>query len=89
MRKVIFIVCWLTCFSCGQSNSEFGMLGFSKPEAPHIGKVTPAKYKDVAFRLDTLFTKMVGCNGFNGAVIVAKDAEVIYQKCFGYADKKK
>lgn len=88
MRKVIFIVCWLTCFSCGQSNSEFGMLGFSKPEAPHIGKVTPAKYKDVAFRLDTLFTKMVGCNGFNGAVIVAKDAEVIYQKCFGYADKK-
>jgi CubicO group peptidase (beta-lactamase class C family) len=64
------------------------MLGFSKPEAPHIGKVTPAKYKDVAFRLDTLFTNMVGCNGFNGAVIVAKDAEVIYQKCFGYADKK-
>ncbi len=88
MRKVIFIVCWLTCFSCGQSNSEFGMLGFSKPEAPHIGKISPAKYRDVAFRLDTLFTKMVGCNGFNGAVIVAKDAEVIYQKCFGYADKK-
>lgn len=88
MRKIIFIVCWLTCFSCGQSNSEFGMLGFTKPEAPHIGKVSPAKYKDVAFRLDTLFTKMVGVNGFNGSVIVAKDAEVIYQKSFGYADKK-
>lgn len=88
MRKLLLISFSLICFSCGQSNSEFGMLGFSKPEAPHIGKVTPAKYKDVAFRLDTLFTNMVGCNGFNGAVIVAKDAEVIYQKCFGYADKK-
>jgi CubicO group peptidase (beta-lactamase class C family) len=64
------------------------MLGFARPEAPLIGEVIPAKYKDVAFRLDTLFTKMVGLNGFNGSVIVAKDAEVIYQKAFGFADKK-
>lgn len=88
MRKLVFILCWLTCFSCGPSNSEFGLLGFTKPEAPHIGKVTPAKYRDVAYRLDTLFAKLVKYNGFNGAVIVAKDADVIYQKCFGYADKK-
>lgn len=88
MRKLFFIFFCLICFSCGQSNSEYGRLGFTKPEAPHIGKISPAKYRDIAFRLDTLFTKMVGCNGFNGSVIVAKDAEVIYQKCFGYADKK-
>ena len=88
MRKIVFIVCWLTCFSCGPSTTEYGLLGFTKPEAPHIGKITPAKYKDVAFRLDTLFAKMVKQNGFNGSVIIAKDAEIIYQKTFGYADKK-
>ncbi len=65
------------------------MLGFSRPEAPRIGKITPAKYRDIAFRLDTLFTKMAGSRGFNGSVIVAKDAEVIYQKAFGFADKEK
>lgn len=86
MRKVIFIICWLTCFSCGQSNSEFGGMGFMKPGAPAVIKRT-SKYKDIAFRLDTLFAKM-SSNGFNGAVIVAKDGEVIYQKAFGYADKK-
>lgn len=89
MRNLLLISFSLICFSCGQSNSEFGMLGFSRPEAPLIGKITPAKYKDVAFRLDTLFAKMAELNGFNGSVIVAKDAEVIYQKAFGFADKEK
>lgn len=88
MRKIIFFILWLTCFSCGQSNSEYGMLRFSKREAPHIGKITPAKYRDIAYRLDTLFEKMVDYNGFNGSVIVAKDADIIYQRSFGYADKK-
>lgn len=89
MRNLFFITFCLICFSCGQSTSEFGMLGFSRPEAPRIGKITPAKYRDIAFRLDTLFTKMAGSRGFNGSVIVAKDAEVIYQKAFGFADKEK
>ena len=86
MRKLLFISFCLTCFSCGQSNSEFGGLGFLKPEAPAVSKRT-SKYKEMAFRLDTLFAKMSLC-GFNGAVIVAKDAEVIFQKSFGLADKK-
>lgn len=89
MRNLFLISFSLICFSCGQSNSEFGMSGFARPEAPLIGEVVPAKYKDVAFRLDTLFSKIVGLNGFNGSVIVAKDAEVIYQKAFGFADKEK
>jgi CubicO group peptidase (beta-lactamase class C family) len=88
MRNLFFITFCLICISCGPSNSEFGILGFSKPEAPHIGKISPAKYRDIAFRLDTLFATMAGKNGFNGAVIVAKDAEIIYQKAFGFADKK-
>ncbi len=86
MRKLLLISFSLICFSCGQSNSEFGGMGFVKPEAPAVIKRT-SKYKDIAFRLDTLFSKM-SSNGFNGAVIVAKDGEVIYQKAFGYADKK-
>ncbi|HWY12558.1 MAG TPA: serine hydrolase domain-containing protein [Bacteroidia bacterium] len=86
MHKLLLISFSLICFSCGQSNSEFGGMGFMKPEAPAVIKRT-SKYKDIAFRLDTLFSKM-SASGFNGAVIVAKDGEVIYQKAFGYADKK-
>ena len=86
MRNFLLISFSLICFSCGQSNSEFGGMGFMKPEAPAVIKRT-SKYKDIAFRLDTLFAKM-SASGFNGAVIVAKDGEIIYQKAFGYADKK-
>ncbi len=86
MRNFLLISFSLICFSCGQSNSEFGGMGFMKPEAPAVIKRT-SKYKDIAFRLDTLLAKM-SASGFNGAVIVAKDGEIIYQKAFGYADKK-
>lgn len=88
MRKLFFIVFCLICFSCGQSNSENGMIAFAKPEPPVIGKIPFSKYRDIAYRLDTLFEQMAVHNGFNGSVIVAKDAEVIYQKSFGYADKR-
>ena len=64
------------------------MIAFAKPEPPVIGKIPFSKYRDIAYRLDTLFEQMAVHNGFNGSVIVAKDAEVIYQKSFGYADKR-
>jgi len=87
MRKTIFIIFWLSCLSCGQSNSEFGILGFKKPDAPKIIEKATAKYRDIAYRLDTVFAKMA-TYGFNGSVIVSKNAEIIYRKSFGYADKE-
>jgi CubicO group peptidase (beta-lactamase class C family) len=89
MRRFVFIVFWLTCLSCGQSNSDLGFLRFKRPDAPKIAEKANAKYRDIAYRLDTLFSRLVGFNGFNGAVIVCKDAEVIYRRAFGFADKEK
>lgn len=88
MRKLIFLILWLSCLSCGQSNSDLGFLRFKRPDAPKIVEKANVKYRDIAYRLDTLFSRLVGFNGFNGAVIVCKDAEVIYRKAFGFADKE-
>lgn len=88
MRKLILITLCLTCFSCGQSNSGNGEYNFPKPEAPAIEKKVNSKYKDVSNRLDTLFSRMAMYNNFNGAVIVSKNGEVIYQKAFGISDKQ-
>ncbi len=88
MRQLIFIFLWLTCFSCGQSNSGLSEYNFPRPEAPNVSKKTSEKYKDLSYRLDTMFLKMVKYSGFNGAIIVSKNGEVVYQKAFGIADKE-
>jgi CubicO group peptidase (beta-lactamase class C family) len=88
MKRIAFIFFWLTCLSCGQSNEGFSGYDFARPEAPKVAKKVSAKYKVQAQRLDSLFTQMSTFNNFNGSVIVSKDGEVVYQKAFGYADKK-
>lgn len=88
IKRIAFIFFWLTCLSCGQSNEGFSGYNFAKPEAPKVSKKVASKYKAQALRLDSLFTQMSTFNNFNGSVIVSKDGEVVYQKAFGYADKK-
>lgn len=88
MKKLILISFCLTCFSCGQSSSGSGEYNFSKPDAPAVKNNVNSRYKDVADRLDTLFSKMANYNNFNGAVIVSKNGEIIYQKAFGISDKE-
>lgn len=61
----------------------------AKSEKPEITKPSDSsKYAAEAYRLDTLFAKMYAANQINGNVLVAKKGEVIYQKCFGFADKE-
>ncbi|MGZ4037774.1 MAG: serine hydrolase domain-containing protein, partial [Bacteroidia bacterium] len=87
MRKFIFVLLWFSCMSCGQSSSGRGY-NFDKPDAPVTKNKIPSKYRDLAYRLDTMFSKMAVGKNFNGAVIVSKNGEVVYQKAFGYADKE-
>jgi CubicO group peptidase (beta-lactamase class C family) len=86
IKRIAFVIFWLTCLSCGQSSSAKGY-NFPRPGAPNIRYISE-KFKGLAYRLDTLFCKMADCNSFNGSVIVSKNGEVIYQKAFGYADKE-
>lgn len=87
MRTLIFLIFWLTCMSCGQSNSDLGYY-FRRPAAPVTKSKIPSKYRDLSFRLDTMFSKMALSKSFNGSVIVSKNGEVIYHKAFGVADKE-
>lgn len=58
-------------------------------QKPHITKPADSgKYAHEMYRLDTLFAKLYAANLINGNVLVAKKGEVIYQKCFGFADKE-
>lgn len=87
IRKIVFIVCWLTCLSCGEFNSE-NSGRYKKAEAPDVTEKTTVKQAAVCYRIDTLFNSMVNTLGFNGSVIVAQNGEVIYRKSFGWLDKK-
>lgn len=86
MKKITFIFLWFICLSCGESDD--GKDKLKKPEKPVVENNVPEKYKEVSYRLDTLFNNMKTYLGFNGSVIVAKGGEIIYQKSFGIADKK-
>ncbi len=88
IKRIAFIFFWLTCLSCGQSTEGFSGYHFAKPEAPKVSKKVASKYKAQALRLDSLFTELSTFSHFNGSVIVSKDGEVVYQKAFGFADKK-
>lgn len=89
MKRISLIILWLSCLSCGQSNSGYNLFSLVIPSPPEVTTKVNAKYQDAVFRLDTFFNKLVSLKAFNGSVIVAKDGEVIYQKAFGIADKEK
>lgn len=58
-----------------------------KPEYHSL--IDSTKYKDVIFRLDTLFSKLYNSGQLNANVLVVKGNDVIYKKSFGYADIQK
>jgi CubicO group peptidase (beta-lactamase class C family) len=89
MKRIALIILWLSCLSCGQSNSGYSLYNLVIPDAPKVVKEVNEKYKDAVYRLDTFFNKLVSLKAFNGSVIVAKEGEVIYQKAFGIADKER
>ena len=88
MRLFALILFWLTCLSCGQSNSGAKLFSLVFPGVPEVKNTVSAKYQDAVYRIDTFFNKLVSSKAFNGSVVVAKEGEVIYRKSFGIADKE-
>lgn len=88
MKRLVFIIFWLTCLSCGQSSSGAKLFALVLPGVPEVKNEVNAKYQEAVFRLDTFFNKLVSLRAFNGSVVVAKEGEVIYKKAFGIADKE-
>jgi CubicO group peptidase (beta-lactamase class C family) len=48
-----------------------------------------AKYNEVADRFNSMFKKLSRRRGFNGNVLVSLQGNIIYEKSFGYSDRRK
>lgn len=57
-----------------------------KPEFHPL--IDSTRYKDVIFRLDTLFSKMYYLGQLNANILVVKGNDIVYKKSFGFADKQ-
>jgi CubicO group peptidase (beta-lactamase class C family) len=51
-----------------------------------LGILTPAQEKAALY--DSLFNTMHERNQFNGNVLVAENGNIVYESCFGYADRE-
>ncbi|MBL7895458.1 MAG: beta-lactamase family protein, partial [Bacteroidia bacterium] len=88
MKRIVFIIFWLTCLSCGQSNSGAELYRLLEKGEPKVKDEVNAKYRETVNKLDEFFNHLVSLKAFNGSVIVAKEGEIIYHKAFGIADKE-
>lgn len=88
MKRLVFIIFWLTCLSCGQSNSGAELYRLLEKGEPRVKDEVNAKYRETVNKLDEFFNHLVSLKAFNGSVIVAKEGEIIYHKAFGIADKE-
>lgn len=83
---IIFPFLFILAANCTDQENKIQV---SRTTPPNVRfHIDSAKFHDVIFRLDTLFEKLNKANQINGNVLIAKNGEVIYQKCFGWADKE-
>jgi len=67
----------LTLGNSGTANKKLSTRATKK----NIGSTLNKAQQLIAFKLDTLFSKMNEKGTFNGSVIVAKAGKIIFQKC--------
>jgi CubicO group peptidase (beta-lactamase class C family) len=73
-----------------EAEAPHRIAGIGLRRAPSALGSTPAKKMteaEMAKELDALVQKLAGADLFSGAVLLAKDGKVIYQKAFGTANK--
>lgn len=80
-----FILFSFLIVNCNQTESSAHPDSLIKP----AGEADSFKYKQQAYRIDTLFQKLYAADAFNGNVLIAKGSDIIYRKSFGYAIKEK
>ncbi len=70
-------------YACNQSETSFTAASFSS-------KVSSIEYdstdRDLAYRIDTFFSKRFKEKRFNGVALLAKKGKIVYHKAFGMAD---
>jgi CubicO group peptidase (beta-lactamase class C family) len=88
MNRFISINIFLVMFlSCGNSGSQ-KVVAYTKPEMADVDSKLSASQKVIAYKLDTMFTRMNKIGAFNGSVLVAKGGIVLYHKTMGICNKE-
>jgi CubicO group peptidase (beta-lactamase class C family) len=78
----IFIMMFLSCGSSDKPSKESG------PFAANSSKGLNASKKIIAYKLDSMFTKLNKSGAFNGSILVAKSGSILYSNNIGYCDKE-
>jgi len=87
--KYLFSLLSLTLLTvqCQQAQQRTETPLTAAAPAKPVSLIDSTRYRAEIYRLDTLFEKLYAANAINGNVLVAKHGHIIYQKCFGFADK--
>ena len=89
MNKLYLLAILLTLFlSCGNMGNANADAAYNKSHS--LGdreSLLNSSQKRMAYKLDTLFTKLYENGAFNGSVLVAKAGKIIYQKTLGILNK--
>lgn len=82
---IILLILFLSCGNLGTANG--GRAIGEKKEKTSIGAKLNTIQQRMAYKLDTLFTRMYENGIFNGSVLVAKAGKIIFKKSLGISDK--
>lgn len=89
MNKVFVLSVLLVMFlSCGNSNPVASEKKFVVPKQAVIDLTLSKEQKLIAYKLDTMFTRLNKAGAFNGSILIAKSGAVLYRKNIGVADKE-
>jgi CubicO group peptidase (beta-lactamase class C family) len=87
VRYFLFFSVFIALFACGASEIGSGTEESVLLSQDSINEfLVKIRAKEKAYQIDTLFRNKVKDSGFNGCVLVAQYGQVIYKKCFGFAN---
>lgn len=89
MKRIsFFIVLLIVLLSCGNLGTANGghKPALKEQKNTVVSKLNRLQQR-MAYKLDTLFTRMYDQGIFNGSVLVAKAGKIIFQKSLGYLNK--
>jgi CubicO group peptidase (beta-lactamase class C family) len=75
--------------SCGNSSPVAQVTKYITPEKAVLDEILNTEQKMIAYKLDTMFTRLNKAGAFNGSILVAKSGAILYQKNIGYCNKEK
>jgi CubicO group peptidase (beta-lactamase class C family) len=75
--------------SCGNSSPVAQVAKYITPEKAVVDEILNTEQKIIAYKLDTMFTRLNKAGAFNGSILVAKSGAILYQKNIGYCNKER